>query len=250
MKTNFITYLIIFCSQAFVFSQSNLEKIVVANYILYPYSTEFFNHDSETPNKKKSFDIALRRTKKFNYTLISNFKSSKAVFILDSITTTPIKGKESFWIEPEDVVYYAFKKNNNIYKKETILKNDFYIVKNDFSYEWEITNERKKIAGFECIKAVSNKRGNKIIAWFTNKIPINYGPLGLYGLPGLILEAETFFNTITVTNLKYLNSNDTLKKEINIIEKKYNEEKGADEIKESVLLLKKGGLIKQLKMMN
>lgn len=231
------------------YSQNSTEKVLIAKYSLYPYSTEFFDHDSDSPSDKKSFDIALRRTKEFKYTFISDFKSKNAVFFLDSIITKPIKGKESYWIEPENVISFSFKKSDSYHKKESIFKNNFFVINyKKFSYEWQITNESKVIGGFNCTKAISNARNNKIVAWFTNEIPINYSPLGLYGLPGLILQAETFFSTITIESIKYSENVDLLTKKIVEYEKKYDIGKD-NEIKESILMLKKAQLINQLKMM-
>ncbi len=55
--------------------------------------------------------------------------------------------------------------------------------------EWTITDETKEILGYECVKAVTDYRGRKWIAWFTPEIPVEEGPGKVCGLPGLILEA-------------------------------------------------------------
>lgn len=62
--------------------------------------------------------------------------------------------------------------------------------------KWKITQETKKIGDYLCHKATTTKMvegrwGKKILnvsAWFTSKIPVNYGPKNYQGLPGLILE--------------------------------------------------------------
>ncbi len=56
--------------------------------------------------------------------------------------------------------------------------------------QWKITNEKKKIGTYDCIKATVAFRGRQYVAWFTPMIPCPYGPWKLGQLPGLILEAH------------------------------------------------------------
>jgi GLPGLI family protein len=84
-------------------------------------------------------------------------------------------------------------------------------------YEWKISNETKIINGYKCFKATTHWEENDYsrektlqfdpIVWFTNDIPFSFGPLGLDGLPGLVLEAslngKTFFYVSSLqSNLK------------------------------------------------
>lgn len=57
-------------------------------------------------------------------------------------------------------------------------------------FNWEIKNQFKKIGQFNAQKAIGRFRGRTYIAWFTEEIPLPYGPWKLFGLPGLIIEAE------------------------------------------------------------
>ena len=56
--------------------------------------------------------------------------------------------------------------------------------------EWEITAEIKIIREHQCKKAKAVFMGREWEAWFTEDIPINFGPWLLWGLPGLVLEAR------------------------------------------------------------
>lgn len=67
------------------------------------------------------------------------------------------------------------------------------------SLHWVVTNESKKILGYQCYKAilpaaeaekleVSYQEDGDLIVWFTPEIPISAGPERIYGLPGLIME--------------------------------------------------------------
>jgi GLPGLI family protein len=66
-----------------------------------------------------------------------------------------------------------------------------YIVNDTWlKIKWEIKEEMMSIGKFKCKKAIGDFRGRTYIVWFTEEIPLPYGPFKLNGLPGLILEAE------------------------------------------------------------
>lgn len=71
--------------------------------------------------------------------------------------------------------------------------------------EWEITDERREILGYETILAKTRFGDREWLAWFTTEIPVNAGPWKLRGLPGLILAAQDSeeqysFEAIEITN--------------------------------------------------
>ena len=59
---------------------------------------------------------------------------------------------------------------------------------NDF--KWKIVMEQKMIKGYPCMKAQKEDSLYVVEAWFSSQIPVSSGPKGLYGLPGMILEAK------------------------------------------------------------
>nr|WP_297784097.1 GLPGLI family protein [uncultured Allomuricauda sp.] len=106
-------------------------------------------------------------------------------------------------------------------------------------FNWEITKETKNIKGFTCYKAVGYKEqydpGRKKmltfspIAWFAPEINVPFGPKGIDGLPGLVLEGsmngKLFFYADTIEMGKELNNHKKLKMENGeeMNEKKYLE---------------------------
>lgn len=81
----------------------------------------------------------------------------------------------------------------NIQKKTTwsslYCGNIYYIKEITPKIEWKISRDSKEIGKFTCKKATTFFRGRQYTAWFTNEIPVPFGPWKLQGLPGLILEA-------------------------------------------------------------
>lgn len=74
--------------------------------------------------------------------------------------------------------------------------NRLWLIQREISaLDWTISNQTKRINGYVCRKATSVYRSTflpkaKLTAWFASKIPFQYGPLGIGGLPGMILELD------------------------------------------------------------
>jgi GLPGLI family protein len=93
-------------------------------------------------------------------------------------------------------VYYTNIKNNeNITKLNAY--GELFLIKSD-TIHWQLTNETQKIGKYLCNKATTEiiSKGKKsivkhpITVWYAPAIPVHFGPLGYYGLPGLILKLE------------------------------------------------------------
>ena len=73
-----------------------------------------------------------------------------------------------------------------------------FVISSAEKTKWTLTNESKKIDDYLCFKATStytvvntvNTFTFPIIAWYCPQIPINIGPKGYAGLPGLIVELQ------------------------------------------------------------
>ena len=55
-------------------------------------------------------------------------------------------------------------------------------------FDWQISDETKVVAGFLCVRADLVHGGRSWTAWFTDELPLPYGPYHFGGLPGMILE--------------------------------------------------------------
>ncbi len=68
---------------------------------------------------------------------------------------------------------------------------DSYSYKEDLkAMRWTLTDGEKTICGCLCHKAECEYGGRKWTVWYSQDIPVSYGPWKLSGLPGLIMEAE------------------------------------------------------------
>lgn len=133
---------------------------------------------------------------------------------------------------------YQINYNSKIIKSRMPIYNlkSFHIVDDRLeNIQWRITSERKSIGKFKVIKAETDYLGRRWVAWFAPDIPVSMGPWKLYGLPGLILEAEDtskkfkfflrglkfpFPNSSTFFNPKIFNQKAMTKSEFVLFEKK------------------------------
>lgn len=57
--------------------------------------------------------------------------------------------------------------------------------------DWELTDTMATVSGYECAGASCIYHGREWNVWFCPDVPIQDGPWQLYGLPGLIIKAES-----------------------------------------------------------
>jgi len=160
-------------------------------------------HDTSVINQKKIPENILNiikhkitalkeNSERINYELIFNNYNSifKAQEIMD------IDNQESLnnCILAADAngEWYLNLENNKSIRSLRFL-DEKIIIKYPEINDWVVSNETKKISGWNCFKAKKKKvldNGNEIeiVAWFTTEIPINLGPKNYNGLPGLIVE--------------------------------------------------------------
>ena len=73
---------------------------------------------------------------------------------------------------------------------ETIFTDHYVYEENIPTFNWTYSDETDEICGYKCSKATTEFRGRKWIAWYSEEIPVDNGPLKFGGLPGLILKIE------------------------------------------------------------
>lgn len=77
-----------------------------------------------------------------------------------------------------------------LYKEDFSQRNTFGYEEDMPQWEWKLLKGDSTVLCYPCKKATASFRGRTWYVWYTIDLPYNDGPWKLYGLPGLILEAE------------------------------------------------------------
>lgn len=106
----------------------------------------------------------------------------------------------------------VYKSKKHIYTIEYIGIQPFKVIRK-INLSWKLSNETKKIQGYNCQKATVDFGNRKWEAWFTSEIPIQEGPYIFDNLPGLIIQMNDLDNQhsfLLVENYKTSNSKTNL----------------------------------------
>ncbi|MBI3239171.1 MAG: GLPGLI family protein, partial [Flavobacteriia bacterium] len=118
-----------------------------------------------------------------------------ALYFNDSISMfsyiTPEEEDQMSWVTTKNTVYA------NHVKDERVVYMDMWgtqltITDSLVDRKWKITDKTRKIAGYECTRAIWQKDDTtRIYAWFTTDIIPTVGPESVQGLPGAVLGLAT-----------------------------------------------------------
>jgi GLPGLI family protein len=91
--------------------------------------------------------------------------------------------------ENEDDIWYHDYKTGTFTDRKWVLDNYYLMTDSLMKVDWKLVpNETRDIAGFNCRKAVGILFDSVyVFAFYTDEITISGGPMGLNGLPGMIL---------------------------------------------------------------
>jgi len=170
---------------------------------------------------KEAMKKAMAKAFQKNYLL--TFNKNEALFeeVVALEQPKPAQGVVSIIVNMSgDGNKYMNTKDKISYTEEDIFGDEFVVKDSLPKIAWEITSETKIIGGYNCLKATYvepvskndleayNRQQEKIkngettffemkkpepqtiTAWYTSEIPVSFGPNGVWGLPGLILQLE------------------------------------------------------------
>jgi GLPGLI family protein len=95
------------------------------------------------------------------------------------------------WATSKNQVYQNSKTKQRVTVK-TIWGEELIVQDSLYKRTWKITESKRKIAGYECRKAIWQANDStRIYAWYCNEIQPSIGPESFVGLPGVILGLAT-----------------------------------------------------------
>jgi len=160
----------------------NIKYKAVYNYISKPDSTK---------NSILEQKMILYVGEKFS--LFQNFYKEK----LDSVDIAHTISKGDIIVDLSKIkipkINYIILKDNTINKivfTEKLESANIGYIDDISDLNWQITNEKTEINGYNCIKAKTFFRGRHFIAWFTQEIPFQDGPYKFSKLPGFIIQLK------------------------------------------------------------
>lgn len=113
----------------------------------------------------------------------------------------------------EDVWYSDFETGTSI-KRKFVFDDHYLLTDSMMEIEWKLVpNETREIAGFNCRKAVGILFDSVyVFAFYTDEILTSGGPMGLHGLPGMILgiTIPRMYSSWIATKVDIINVNKSL----------------------------------------
>lgn len=151
-------------------------------------------------------------------TLTLKFNDKESLFYSNEMINDEDVNFAKIFTETDDV--YFTEQNSVIKLKQVNMFFGKYVIHYSDNRNWTLENETKTIDNYLCYKATSelvvkNKKGvfkYPIIAWYCPAIPLNFGPKGYSGLPGLILELQERNTLFGVQKINLKENNIALKK--------------------------------------
>jgi GLPGLI family protein len=115
------------------------------------------------------------------------FNTDKSIYLFNRKDE---KTKAPSWMNEgsEDNIWYNDYKSESFVQQKSVFGDTYLLTDSLIKIDWKMTNETREIAGFNCRKAVGKLFDSVyVFAFYTDEITVSGGPMGLHGLPGMIL---------------------------------------------------------------
>jgi GLPGLI family protein len=178
--TKYLWMLLLLISSSVSFAQTTLVR---AGKITYERRTNLYKMFEDGPMRKMVDEKNKIKVEKF--TLYFNDTSALFQFV------TPDAPDPQSWMTMKNTVYTQLNKHMRYVYME-MMGNNMIIGDSLAKHTWKISDKTRKIAGYECYRAVWEKDDStNIYAWFTTDIIPSIGPESILGLPGAVLGLAT-----------------------------------------------------------
>ncbi len=147
--------------------------------------------ERKTNLEKKFDDARMAEMIKNNKTKIDNFEMffNEQECVFKPIPSTEVD--ELSWATTKNTVYQNIETEERMSILD-LMGNQVFVKDTMEVREWKITDSKRNIAGYECIKSIWQKDDStRIYAWFAPAIVPSVGPEMFTGLPGAILGLAT-----------------------------------------------------------
>lgn len=176
---------ILFILTALIFSttsiaQQFIEKAVIEFEVNTNLKKMMSNDSWDEMMKENLSDLKISY---YNYT----FADNKSIYKFDRWSPKTRIPKNQKDEDEENIWYFDFEARTMMMQKQ-IVRTNFVIADSIQNIQWQITNEHREIAGYNCRKAIGKIMDDVyIFAFYTDDITISGGPCSINGLPGMIL---------------------------------------------------------------
>jgi GLPGLI family protein len=164
------------------------------------------------------------------------FNNNKAVYKFDRLdekTKLPWGSNNA-----EDNIWYSDYNEGTFTDQKFVFDNTYLLSDTLMKIDWKLVpNETREIAGFNCRKAVGIIFDSVyVFAFYTDEITVNGGPMGIHGLPGMIMgiTIPRMFTSWIATKLQVTGVNTNI-----IAAPSKGKKKKATELQETVLKVTK-----------
>ena len=169
------------------------------------------------PEQMAQIQASLKKQMEQNYTL--SFTQTESIWKQDASLgggpATASSGGAVFMVASSGEGSILYKNVTGNYLQEQEMMGKEYLIQDKAEpFEWELSEETKKIGNYTAQKAsftkiVDSRRFStgmtemenvkdtiQVTVWFTPEIPVSHGPEYYFGLPGLILEVQNQGRTL------------------------------------------------------
>ncbi|AXT60304.1 GLPGLI family protein [Aquimarina sp. AD10] len=187
---------------------------------LYVEARRSFDSIRKKMEEYKKYDFVLEDIPEYRFTTVLRIDKNRSLYypqekvqndtISKQVTTSSGEVIKKFIINfyNSEIVYKDLDRMNKTSAIRAYVfdfrRRSFLIEEAIIKPNWVLTKDRKKIGKYVCYKATLQKQDTLIEAWYTKMIDKNEGPMGYWGLPGLILELKEGKKHVEFDRISYL----------------------------------------------